>query len=290
MKNKMDLIAMKEKAARIIAISVGVLGTLSSIVTFYKEAPTYKVPVFLVCGMILIATLVYLIVFMVNLQKLKLFDEANKLGVIGIYESNEAHTLIMDKFIKNEIPIETMKAIVFGGSGLRALLDKDDFRKTFIVNNTKIQILSAHPDADFTKNIACLENEKSRIKTGIINIFECIEKVNEAKGVKNIAEGKFSKAPILNAMILINGEWGFLTLSLPPTLGTNTMSIEFEMNNKKPLLADALLHFDTMWENSSGFCKDNLHELYNTAPKENTQNLTSTPSTVDGCAKKGATK
>jgi hypothetical protein len=290
MENKMSLIAMKEKAGRIITISVGVLGVLSSIVTFYKETPAYKFPVFLVCGMILIATLVYLIVFMVNLQKLKLFDEANELGVIGIYKSNEAHKIIEGKFIKNKIPIETMKAIVFGGSGLRTLLQKDEIAKVLIANKTKIQILSARPDADFAKNIAGLEDEKSRIKTGIINIFECIEKFNKLKDIKNKAERKYSKAPILNAMILINGEWGFLTLSLPPTPGNNTMSIEFEMNNKKPLLADALLHFDTMWENSSDICKNNLYELCNIAPEENTQNSMPAPSTDDGCAKKGVSQ
>jgi hypothetical protein len=183
-----------------------------------------------------------------------LFDETSKLGVIDIHESNEAHTLIIEKFIKAKTTIKTMNAMVFGGSGLKAMLQKKEIERALMGNDTKIQILAAHPCTDLMQDIANLEGEESRIKNGATGIFECVEKYNET-APKSKSKSKidliYSEKPIFNAMILINDQWGFLTLSLPPTFGTNTMSIEFENTNDQSLFAIAQCHFDAIWDKSS---------------------------------------
>ena len=53
-------------------------------------------------------------------------------------------------------------------------------------------------------------------------------------------------------MILCDDSWGWLTVTLPPFRATETMSMELEQTDYRPLLQTAIAHFDRSWAIVSG--------------------------------------
>lgn len=191
-------------------------------------------------------------------------------GIKGIYYNERASDRIKEKLSK----IEELKIIAVSGTNMLKSLESD-LVTLLTQNHAEIKILVGNPYSDFIKDVEACESYdpilqsntglradmiSQEIEHAIKNINICIEKAiskqkKENKGVMGKLVLKHFNTQMRSSIIIINDEWAWLTLNLPPAKALNSLSIEFYRRDKDSYINDIVKHFNALFQLSTD-CKE----------------------------------
>lgn len=196
--------------------------------------------------------------------------KSKKYGIKGIYYNERASDRIKEKLSK----IEDLKIIAVSGTNMLKSLEAD-LVTLLTQNHAEIKILVGSPYSDFIREVEACESydpilqSNSGLRVDMIsqeiehvikNINICIEKaISKQKKKNKSVMGKLVlkhfNTQMRSSIIIINNEWAWLTLNLPPAKALNSLSIEFYRKDNDSYINDIVKHFNAMFQLSTD-CKE----------------------------------
>jgi len=184
-----------------------------------------------------------------------------KYGIKGIYKNERA-----SDSVKEKLPIiEKLKIMIVSGPNMLKSLETTFV--TLLTKNKEVEIIIGTLNSDFVEDIeiceTCDTDKKQRkgniskeINLAIDNLNMCIDKAikiqkEENKNVIGKLSLRHFNTLLRSSIIIVNDEWAWLTLNLPPFKALDSLSIEFCKKDENSYLEDIIKHFDTVYKLST---------------------------------------
>jgi len=161
----------------------------------------------------------------------------------------------VDKIKEKKEKITSLKIIAVSGNVLIKLL-KPIIEYAVSNKNASIQVIIGTEYSNFINEVELIEDGENRVG----NISEEIKGVvgylkeyssNAYKNKKShlgCIEVKKFNTQLREAITIINDEWAWVTLNLPPERCGQSLSLEFEKEGETPYINSVIKHFDEVWK------------------------------------------
>jgi hypothetical protein len=252
---KQNLSARTRKAGTFISSAIALAGLVASLTPLIRTAGLLPILVPMVCGAASLAGFLFLGDIFRSFRSLPLVKNAESLGIEMVSRSDAAHELIIG-YLEQEKPITELRLMLYGGRGLRTLLDNGYLKKIVVEDRALVKILLASPYSEFAKEIEDILGEGGRISVGVEQTIKSIKRVQDEirktprPGAAESIMVRYYNTQIRSALTLINDDAGFLTLSLVPSFGSDTASLELLNTGGDSLFDRCSKHFNAVWERS----------------------------------------
>ena len=242
---------MKEKN-KIIAGSLitllGILGVFATFISMPKEL-VYLKPIIIIIGFfLLILASFFFISYHINLLNAwSILRMVKKLGIMNIYENGLGNEEQKTRIIKaKNIKIISTTGLIFFRTCEEEIISA-------LVNNARLSLILSSRDSLFNSEIESFEQRtKGEINDELRQVSAILNRItNEAKKRTNdqttgIITIKYFNTQLRMPMILIDDEYLWLTLTLPPKRSTQSHSFEI-LKKESSLTLSCNKHFDEMW-------------------------------------------
>jgi hypothetical protein len=243
---------MRNNALKVLFFFIGVIGLISSIVNLIDIPVILKIGSAIICGIgVVIGGVIYLYEISKNISLLINLRIASKWGLERIHMQGRANKIIKKKLDH----IKTLRIIVVSGDNLIKSL-KDELLFLLTVKRATIQLLLATPNSEFVKDVENIESDfrqnkiSGEINTVISYVKEYLSEASRKEEIIGSFKIRHYNTQIRSSVIIINDEWAWLTLYLPPQRALQAMSFEFVKKNEDSIVKQCLTYFDSIWEKS----------------------------------------
>jgi hypothetical protein len=243
------------KAGTVISGAIGLVGIVASLTPFVQTTGLLTTVVPMICGAAILAGFMVLDDMVRGFKALRLVKNAENLGIRNVSRSDAAHDLIIRDYMERNKPVKELRLMLYGGGGLKTLCESGYLKKIVVEDKAVVKIILASPDSDFIRELEEIEGEAGRIRRGVEQTTESIKRVLKEARQEHVVGSitiRHYNTQIRSALTLINDEAGFLTLSLAPSFGPTTASLELFNNGEDSLFGKCSKHFNAVWERCKG--------------------------------------
>lgn len=172
----------------------------------------------------------------------------------GIKEASVAIGCV-EKIKAKKEEIVSLRIMAISGNTIIKLL-KPVIEYVVSEKNARVQIIIGTEFSDFVQETESLEdntNRKGEISKEIGGVTNYLKEFSqEAYKKKRTHRGcievKKFNTQLRNSITIINDDWAWVTLHLPPQRCAQSLSLEFSQEGKTPYIKSISTHFDCVWE------------------------------------------
>ena len=226
----------------------GVLGVFATLISIPDELKFWKI-FFLVAGIVLIILAAFFFIsYYFNISNAFSILRISKIiGIKSIYEKGLGRDELKNRLKKaRNIKMITTSGLVFFRTCEEEIISA-------LINNARISLILSKNDSEFIKETEKIENRSNgEIKDELKQVSVILSrfKVEASKRTNNQTTGvinvKYFNTHLRLPMILVDDEYLWLTLTLPPQKSTQSHSIEI-IKKDSSLLINCNKHFDELW-------------------------------------------
>lgn len=236
---------MDKNIAEKCAIGFGLIGGLASIISIPDKYETIRtICIFFAAIMIIVGILSIIIShYRASLQcpTSEIDLSARMLGISRIQQKGDCTHI--DQHIENSKNIK-----IIATTAVTLLRNKEHSYVKALEKGAEIRILISESNSKLLKDIDLIEGRKIPCAQEIIQVEGFLKNIRATTSKGKLKIGYYDT--LLRSTLIICDNWGWLTLTLPPTRCHNLPS--FEINETKDgLLNKCDLYFEKIWDNTA---------------------------------------
>lgn len=227
---------------------LGILGVFATLMSMPENLNSLKL-IFVIVGIALIITAaIFFTSYYIDFSNaISILKSAKKLGIRRIKENGLGEDELKNRLKKaKNIKMITTSGLIFFRTSEEEIISA-------LVNNARISLILSRYNSEFITETEEIENRsKGEIKDELRQMSAIISRFsneankrtnNKTTGIINV---KYFNTHLRLPFILIDDEYLWLTLTLPPQRSTQSHSLEI-IKKESSLLQNCNKHFDELW-------------------------------------------